>query len=147
MPHLMLYRSRLHGYTPYAWGLRSGPAGWIILWMAHKVKLANPFILFLALNKFSCLILPIIYAYNTGISRLRLYARLWLQDVTLIVYLTPVRRYDSGHISRLQSHFSISVKRNDSSRISWLWLCITAPVNEQATCLTTSAVKDFAWLS
>jgi hypothetical protein len=74
MPRPMLYGSHLHGYTPYARGLRSGPAEWIILRMAGKGKLANPFILFGAMNKFSCLILPIIHAYKAGISQLRLYA-------------------------------------------------------------------------
>jgi hypothetical protein len=74
MPHPMLYGSRLCDYTPYARGLRSGPAEWITLRMTHKGKLAKPFILFGAMNKFSCLILPIIHAYNVGISRLQSYA-------------------------------------------------------------------------
>jgi hypothetical protein len=62
-----LYGSRLRGYVPYTRGLRSDPAKWIILQMAHKRKLANSFILFRAMNRFSSLILPIIHAYNVGI--------------------------------------------------------------------------------
>jgi uncharacterized membrane protein YjdF len=64
----MLYGSRLRGYVPYARRLQSGLAEWIILRMARKRKLANFFILFGAMNKFSYLILPIIHAYNVGIS-------------------------------------------------------------------------------
>jgi hypothetical protein len=41
MPRPMLYGSCLGGYVPYAHGLWSGPAEWIILRMAHKRKLAN----------------------------------------------------------------------------------------------------------
>jgi hypothetical protein len=41
MPRTMLYGSRLRGYAPYTRGLRSDPAEWIILRMAHKGKLAN----------------------------------------------------------------------------------------------------------
>jgi hypothetical protein len=88
----MLYGSRLRGYVPYARGLRSSLAEWIILRMTRKRKLANSFILFGAMNKFSCLILPIIHAYNAGISRLR------SEDATLIVYPTPVGRYDSDRM-------------------------------------------------
>jgi hypothetical protein len=85
MPRLMFYGSRLCSYVPYAHGLRSGPIEWIILRMAHKRKLANSFILLRAMNKFSCLMLPIINAYNAGISQLQSYARLWSEDMTLIV--------------------------------------------------------------
>jgi hypothetical protein len=41
MSRLMLYGSRLRGYAPYAHGLRSGSAEWIVLRMARKRKLAN----------------------------------------------------------------------------------------------------------
>jgi hypothetical protein len=41
MPHPMLYGSHLHGYAPYARGLKSGLIEWIILRMARKKKLAN----------------------------------------------------------------------------------------------------------
>jgi hypothetical protein len=41
MPRPMLYGSRLRGYTPYAHGLRSGPAEWIILQMTHNWKFTN----------------------------------------------------------------------------------------------------------
>jgi hypothetical protein len=68
MPRPMLYGSRPCGYVPYAREQQSGPAEWIILQMHRKRKLANSFILFGAMNKFSCLILPIIYSYNAGIS-------------------------------------------------------------------------------
>jgi hypothetical protein len=114
MPHMMLYRSRLHGYTPYAQGLRSSPADWIILLMARNGKLANPCTLFGAMNKFLYLILLIIHAYNTGISWLRLYAQLrsyarfWSEDATPIVCPTQIRRYDSYRTSQLWSHFLTS---------------------------------------
>jgi hypothetical protein len=98
MPRLMLYGSRLHGYVPYACGLRSGPVEWIILQMTHKRKLANSFILFRAMNKFSCLVLTIIHAYNAGISQLQSYARLRSEDTTLIVCLTMNGGRDSNRI-------------------------------------------------
>jgi hypothetical protein len=53
-------------------------------------------------------------------TRLRSYGRLWTEDMTPIVY-------------------------PDYSQTSQLRLHITAPVDEQVACLTTSAVKDFAW--
>jgi hypothetical protein len=68
MTRLMLYGSHLCSYTPNARGLWFRLAEWIILRMARKVKLANPFLLFGAMDKFSCLILPIIHAYNVGVS-------------------------------------------------------------------------------
>jgi hypothetical protein len=46
--------------------------------------LANSFILFGAMKKVSCLILPIIHAYNAGISRLQ------LEDVTPVICPTLV---------------------------------------------------------
>jgi hypothetical protein len=61
--------------------------------MAHKRKLANSYLLFGAMNKFSCLILPIIHAYNVGISQLR------SEDVTPIVCPTPIGRHDSDRMS------------------------------------------------
>jgi hypothetical protein len=79
------------------------------------------------MNVFSYHILPIIHAYNVGISwllsyaRLRLYARLWSKDAT------QVRRYDSGRISRLRSHFPTPVNITapvispDSDSTSRLW--------------------------
>jgi hypothetical protein len=102
MPCPMLYWSCLHGYVPYTRGLRSGPAEWIILWMARKRKLANSFILFVAMNKFSCLILPIIHAYNVGISWL------WSEDETPFVCLTLVGRHNFDHMP-------------DSGWRTWLW--------------------------
>jgi hypothetical protein len=92
MPRLTPYGSRLRGYVPYAHGLRPSLTEWIVLRMAHKRKLANSFILFGAMNKFSCLILPIIHAYNAGISQLR------SEDVTLIVCSIAVERHDSNHM-------------------------------------------------
>jgi hypothetical protein len=150
---VMTYGSCLRSYVPYARGLRSGPVEWIIRRMARKRKLANSFILFRAINKFSCLILTIIHAYNAGIS--------WLQseDTTLIIRLTPVRgrdssrMLDSGRKIWLQLYILTldalpdSGWRHDSDRISWLQSRITALVDERDACLTTSAVKDFAWLS
>jgi hypothetical protein len=122
----VVIRSRLRSYTPYARGLQSDSTEWIILWMTHKEKLANPFILFGAMNKFSCFILPIIHAYNAGISWLR------LEDAALVIYPAPVGRYDSGCISWLWSHLPTSVD-------------ITTLIDERVPCLTTSTVKDFAW--
>jgi hypothetical protein len=55
-------------------------------------EIGQLFILFRTLDKFSYHILPIIHAYNAGISRLRSYARLRThaqlrsEDMTLIVY-------------------------------------------------------------
>jgi hypothetical protein len=154
---MMLYGLRLCGYIPYAHGLQSSPAEWIILQMTHKRKLANSFVLFGAMNKFSCLILPIIHAYNAGIFWLR------SEDVTSVVCPTPVRRHDSdsmpdsGRRMQLWSYarhrlyiltldaLPYSGRRHSFDRISWLRSRITALVDERATCLTTSAVKDFAW--
>jgi hypothetical protein len=115
MPRPMLYGSHLRGYVPYTRGLRSGRTEWIILRIAHKKKLANSFILFGAMNKFSCLRLPIIHAYNVGIFRLQSYARLRSEHTTpivcptLVICLTPVGRHDFGCISWLQTHFPIPV--------------------------------------
>jgi hypothetical protein len=92
MPRPMLYGSHLRGYVPYTRGLRSGRTEWIILRIAHKKKLANSFILFGAMNKFSCLILPIIHAYNVGIFRLQ------SEDVTPVVCPTSVRTHDSDRM-------------------------------------------------
>jgi hypothetical protein len=155
MPHPLIYGSCLRGYVPYARGLRSSPVEWIILWMAHKRKLANSFILFGAMNKFSCLILPIIHAYNVGISQLR------SEDVTLVVCPTPVGRHDSDRMpnsgwrmrlwsyARLRSEDIILVvypdsrrtsdssRRHNSDHISWLRSCIMVPIDKRATCLTT----------
>jgi hypothetical protein len=57
------------------------------------------------MNEFSYHILPVIHASTVGISRLRSYARLRSEDATTVICPTPVRRYDSGRISRLRSHF------------------------------------------
>jgi hypothetical protein len=97
----MLYGSCLHGYTPYTRGLLSSLTEWIIRQIAHKRKLANPFILFKTMNTFSYRILLIIHAYNVAISWLR------LEAMALVVCLTPVGRRDSGCMP-------------DSSRKTWL---------------------------
>jgi hypothetical protein len=100
----MLYGSGLHGYVPHAHKLWYSSAEWIILRMDRKRKLTNFFILFGAMNKFSCLILPIIHAYNVGISRLR------SEGMTLVVCPTLVGRRDfchmpdSGRKTRLRSY-------------------------------------------
>jgi hypothetical protein len=91
MPHQILYKPCLRGYTPYAGGLRSSLTEWIIQWIAHKRKLANIFIVFRAMKK-SYLILHIIYAYNVHISRLR------SEDATPITCSTSVGRCDSDHM-------------------------------------------------
>jgi hypothetical protein len=57
--------------------------------------------------------------------RLRSYARLQSEDMTLIVYPDFGRHHNSDLISRLRSR-------------------ITALADERAACLTTLAVKEFA---
>jgi hypothetical protein len=42
-------------------------------------------------------------------ARLQSYAQLLSKDMTPVICLTPVERYDSGRISRLRSHFLILV--------------------------------------
>jgi hypothetical protein len=102
MPRPMLYGSRISNDASYACGLWSNPAEWIILWMDRKSKLANNLSIH-SNNVFSFHILPIIHAYNIGISWLRsytrfeLHARLRLEDMTSVIY--P----DSGRPSRLRS--------------------------------------------
>jgi hypothetical protein len=114
MPCPMLYGSRLRGYVPYARGLRSGLTEWIILRMAHKRKLANSFILFGAMNKFSCFILPIIHAYNASISRLR------SEDTTPVACPTSVGTHDSDRMPD-------SSRMPNSGRKTWLRLYILTP--------------------
>jgi hypothetical protein len=142
MPRLMLYGSRLHDYAPYARGLRSGLAEWIILWMTRKRKLAD--CLSYSEHWINFHILAIIHAYNTGISRLRSHVRLRSKDMTSVIY-------DSGWKIWLRSYIPTPVVLPNSDRrhnfgcLSWLRLHITTLVNEHAACLTTSAVKDFVW--
>jgi hypothetical protein len=106
-----------HAFAPYARGLWSGLTEWIIVRMAHKRKLANR----LSYSEHWINILPIIYAYNAGISWLRSYAWLqlharlrpytWFRSYvpTLVTFPTPVDlttldvSSDSGHPSRLRS--------------------------------------------
>jgi hypothetical protein len=63
---------------------------------------------------------------------------------TSVICPTPVGRNDSGRMSRLRSYFltpiniTIPVVSPDS--------LIMASANECVACLTTPAVKDFAWL-
>jgi hypothetical protein len=85
------------------------------------------------MNKFSYHILPIIHAYDAGISRLWSYAWLWSyarlrsEDTTSVLCPTPIKRHDSGRISRLRSHFlalvdiTTPVVSPDSRRASRLW--------------------------
>jgi hypothetical protein len=127
IPRPMQYGSRLRGYTPYAQGLWSVPTEWIIQWMARKRKLANLFILFKVINKFSYRILPIIYAYNAWRSQL------WWNIPTPVKHpdsgwtsqlrsyiVTPVAYHDSGRTFRLRSHIMIPVIYTNSDRMSWL---------------------------
>jgi hypothetical protein len=96
MPHLMLYGSHLHGCALYARGLRSGPAEWTILRMARKRKLAN----------------RLSYSEN-WINFHIIYYPLYI--LIMQVYHDSGRMCDfgrmpdSGHISRLRSHFLTSV--------------------------------------
>jgi hypothetical protein len=96
MPRPMLYGRCLHGYVPYICGLRSCPIEWII----QQITLRENRLTFYR-------ILPIIHAYNAGISRLRSYARLHSYARLRLKDVTPVGRYDSGRISRFWSHFPI----------------------------------------
>jgi hypothetical protein len=43
MPRPMLYGSHLHGYTPYAQGLRLSLIEWIIQRMNRKSEISQPF--------------------------------------------------------------------------------------------------------
>jgi hypothetical protein len=134
----MLHRSCLRGYAPYAHGLQSGLVEWIILWMTRKRELANSFILFGAMNKVSCLILPIIHAYNAGISRLR------LEDVTPVICPTPVGWRDSGHMpdfgwkTRLRSYAQLRSK--DVTSV----VCPTPIERRGSDCMPDSSQK--IWL-
>jgi hypothetical protein len=138
MPRMMLYMPCLHGYTPYARRLRSSPTEWIIWWIAHRRKLANP--LFETMNEFSYHVLFIIHAYNAGISHLRSYARLWSYAWLRLEDSTLVRRRDSGRMpdsNRKMRHRSYAWLRSEdmtpivypnSGRTSWLWSYLPTPV-------------------
>jgi hypothetical protein len=151
MPHPMLYGSRIRGYAPYAQGLWFSPTEWIIRWIPHKRKLANPFILFRTMNNFLYHILPIMHAYNAGISGLRSYMpdsgqKTWLRSyaqlrsyistpddfTTPVVYPDSDRCHVFGRISRLWSHFPTSVDI----------MTLVVP-----RVLPPHLMDDFAWLS
>jgi hypothetical protein len=129
----------LRGYAPYARGLQSGPAEGIILRMAHKWKLANNLTYSEHWINFCIIYYPLymlIMPVDHDFGRMRDFGRMPNSDRKI----------------RLQSYISTLVALLDSGRchnfrhISWLRSRITTLVNEHATCLTTSAMKDFAWL-
>jgi hypothetical protein len=108
----MLYGSCLCGYVPYACGLRSSPPEWIILRMACKRKLANSFVLFGRCDS-SCM--P-----DSGRKTwLRSYARLRLEDITLVVYPDSRRTSWFWSTSRLWLYLLTPVVHHGSSR----WAC------------------------
>jgi hypothetical protein len=81
------------------------------------------------MNEFSYHILPIIHAYNTGISQFWAYAQLQLKDVTPVICPTSVERCDSSRKARLRSYPWLhtlvrrcnSGRMPDSGRKTWLW--------------------------
>jgi hypothetical protein len=77
-------------------GLRSGRNEWIIQWMTHKRKLANPLLYSEQWISFSYHLLPIIHA-DVGTSWL------WL------LIPSPVTHHSSSHRSRLRSHIKTPV--------------------------------------
>jgi hypothetical protein len=129
-----LYGLRLHGYAPYARGLRSGPTEWIIRQIAHKRKLANLLSYSKQWISFSYHLLPIIHAYNVGIPWLlsyawfRSYAQLQLEDMnarlrsddmTSVIYPDSDRTSQFWTTSWLWSYLLTSVVHHGSSR----WAC------------------------
>jgi hypothetical protein len=105
---LCVTRSRLHT-------LHLGAAVWsdwvdnIMYGSQREIGKPFYFILFEAMNKFSCLMWPIVHAHNAGISWLRSYARLrsyaWLWSYAWLRSedTTPVLYPDTGHSSRFWS--------------------------------------------
>jgi hypothetical protein len=134
----MLYGSRFCGYAPYAHGLRSCPFECIILRMARKMKLTN------------CL------SYSEHwINFHIIYYPLYILIMQVYHDSERMRDFgcmpDSGRKIWLRSYIQTLVALPDSGRchnfgrISWLRLHNITPINERATCLTYSAVKDFEW--
>jgi hypothetical protein len=84
-----------------------------------------PFILFRTLDKFPYHILPIIDAYDAGISWLRSYARLrshaqlWSEDMTPVVYLDSDRPSRLWSMSQLRTYLLTPIAHHDSDR----WEC------------------------
>jgi hypothetical protein len=81
MPHPILHGLRLHGYAPYACGLRSNPTEWIIWQIAHKRKSTNILSYSKQWISFSYHLLSIIHAYNVGTSWL--WSHITASDVDL----------------------------------------------------------------
>jgi hypothetical protein len=73
--------------------------------------------------------------------------RLWLKGVTPVVCLTPIGKYDFGHISWLRSQFPTLVNITTLIVSPKLRSHNTAPVEEHIACLTNSSIKDYAWSS
>jgi hypothetical protein len=104
-----------------------------------------------------------VYHDSSRKTRLRSYAQLRSKDVIPVVCPTLVRRHDSDHMldsgrrtrlwsyARLQLEDMTPIVYPDFRCTPRFWSTsqlqsrITAPINERATCLTTSAAKDFAW--
>jgi hypothetical protein len=107
---------------------------------ACKRKSAHIFILSRAMNTFSFLILPIMHVYNVGISRLR------SEDVTLVVYPTPVGRRDSSRtpdFGRRTQFWSYAQLRSESVTPV---ICVTPVVClTLVVCLTPVGRRDSGW--
>jgi hypothetical protein len=114
---------------PWLCTLRSWATVWSD-WVDNTTKdfqdeIGKLFILFRTLDKFSYHILPIIHAYDAGISRLRSYAWLrshaWhrLEDMTLAVYPDSIRPSRLRSTSQLRTYLVTLVTRHDAGR----WVC------------------------
>jgi hypothetical protein len=152
MPRLMLHGPRLRGYAPYARGLRSGPTEWIILWMAGKRKLTNQLSYLEHRINFHIIYYPLymlIMQVCLDSGRIRNFGHMVDSGHMRDFDCKP----DSGRKIWLQSYIPTPVtlpdsgQHHDFGRLSWPQLRIMTPVNECVACLTTSAVKDFAWMS
>jgi hypothetical protein len=107
MPRLMLHGLRLHDYAPYTRGLWSVPTEWIIWRIARKRKSTNLLSyskLWISFRIIYYLLYMLIMQVSPGSdwkTRSWLYARLQLEDTTLIVCPTPVGYPNSGRTSQL----------------------------------------------
>jgi hypothetical protein len=128
----MLHGLDLHGYGPYARGLRSDPIEWITRWIAHKRKSTNLLSYSKQWISFSYHLLLIIHAYNAGISWLPSYTRLQSQARLQSKDMTHVALPDFGRCHKF-------------GRISWLRSHIMTLINECTACLTTLAMKNIIW--
>jgi hypothetical protein len=101
-------------------------SGWVDNTMnGSQEEIGKLFILFRTLDKFSYHILPIIPAYNAGISWLRSYSWLWShawlrsEDMTLVIYPDFGRTSRLRSMSQLQMSLLTPVAHHDSGQ----WVC------------------------